>query len=264
MPLVNAGGVYAPGQDTQVMEAVATNSAPRQYRQTPSEQRENSASNASPDKKRTALIAVVIVLVLVVAALVGALIATTANNEQATPGQTEETSATDNAVSQNDSSSSNTETDDSTSSEDRTYYYELETYYEHLGTFDDEISSAAQDFNNNYLKTSWTQRSAYADAASSLEESIIDDSQEIEELSVPTSSEYYACYTTLVRCYYDCVMRISVICEAWEISLSYDDPTGHGDEICAPLSRDKENNTNKYLTEFNNLYKNAKPAEPRG
>ena len=69
-------------------------------------------------------------------------------------------------------------------------------------------------------------------------------------------------YANLVRCYEDCIKRISVIVEAWDISLSFSDPASHKDEILAPIMRDADGGSNRYYEDFRELYPYAKPVKP--
>ena len=84
----------------------------------------------------------------------------------------------------------------------------------------------------------------------------------LKNLSVPSTSRYASSYSAMLTCYYDCTQRIGAISESWDISLQYSDPTGHEDEICAPLSRDRSGDNNKYYTEFKQTYPSAKPQSP--
>lgn len=257
MPLVTeASGSYAYREDTQVMNPVPA--APRQYRQ------DSSASASQRDPKRTALIAIIAVLVVVLVALLAVLtFGSQGANDASNTTAAQEAEQPASAPASAEPAQVDEPAEEPTSSQDRAIYNKLNTYYDHLGSYSSDISAAADDFNSNYLTKSYSKRSDCYDDASRLMQEISRDYDALQEVSVTSTSEYYASYNDMLTCYYDCLMRIEVICEAWENSLSYSDPTGHADEICAPLSRDRENGTNKYLAEFEELYPDAKPAEPR-
>lgn len=269
MPLITSekGGTYAPSQDTQILETISgsTTAAPRQYRQDSHHQSNQSSLPRTSEKKHSALLVLVLVLALAVVVLAGLLVVTIGNNHQdnTVSSQGVSPSSQEERTASNDETTIDTTTEEPTTSKDHTYYQELQMYYDNLGSYHDEISVAASEFNSNYLTTDWAKRSSCAKKADNLADHLSNDYEALKELNIPASSEYYDCYTAQLTCYYDCLMRASVICEAWTLSLLYDDPTGHADEICEPLSRDKENGTNKYVTEFNKLYSSAQPAEPR-
>lgn len=145
---------------------------------------------------------------------------------------------------------------------DRELYSTLSSYYSRLGDYDQRIASAAKSFNADYVSKNMSVRSSDASSAYALAEEIADDYYALKNLPVPSTSRYASCYSAMLTCYYDCTQRIGAISEAWDISLQYSDPTGHEDEICAPLSRDRSGDNNKYYTEFKQTYPSAKPQSP--
>lgn len=255
MPLVTeASKSYAYREDTQVLDPVSA--PPKQYRQDPV------VPGAPHDSKRTALIAVIVVLLVALVALLGVLVFGSQGSHDASQ-PTQNATQTEAEPASNEVVQVDEPAEEPTSSQDRAIYNKLSTYYDHLGSYDSDISAAADDFNANYLKKSYSKRSDCYDDASRLMQEITRDYDALQGVAITSSSEYYASYNDMLTCYYDCLMRVEVICEAWENSLSYSDPSDYSDEICAPLSRDRENGTNKYLAEFEELYPDAKPAEPR-
>lgn len=145
---------------------------------------------------------------------------------------------------------------------EKALYDKLIGYYENLSAFDSDISKAAENFNNNFKKESYSTRRDYAEKADRLLSRIQAAQDELSRLSVPSSSINDNSYEALLTCYYDCANRIAVICEAWSISLLYDYPDLWEEEILAPIARDNNGSTNRYYAEFKDTYPSAKPVKP--
>lgn len=141
-------------------------------------------------------------------------------------------------------------------------YQNLLNYYQDLAGFDQEISTAADNFNSNYLKEDMVTRNRYATSALELQSKLKEAQQSLTQYAVPSSSINYHHYTDMLACYEACLNRINVICEAWDNSLSYDDPEGHEEEILAPLRSNNGAGSSNYLQQFDELYPNAQPARP--
>lgn len=203
--------------------------------------------------------AAVVVIGIIVAVV---LFLTSGNNsEQET---TQNTQTTTEATAPDQSNGQETaESTVPTSAADRAIYNRLSTFYDRLGSYDNEIANAATVFNNTYTTKSMSKRDEARDDAYDILNDITDEMSDLQSLSVPSSSEYYDSYNDISTCYYDCYMRISVIVDAWDISLRYSNPADHTDEITAPIARDNVNGKNRYLTEFDSLYESARPASPR-
>lgn len=210
----------------------------------------------------TSPIFIVLIVVLAVAVLIlaGVLLSNLFG------GQQNSSSASSSATEESQPTNSNQTTTNTPSSEvtdaDRELYSTLSSYYSRLGDYDQRIASAAKTFNADYVSKNMSVRSADASSAYALAEEIADDYNALKSLSVPSTSRYASCYSAMLTCYYDCTQRIGAISESWDISLQYSDPTGHEDEICAPLSRDRSGDNNKYYTEFKQTYPSAKPQSP--
>lgn len=232
----------------------------RQYRQAAVDSVPTSQPAGSGNRK--ILIGIIAVLAVVLCVLVGVLL----GNVLGGTGQqgSADGGATSQSQSQQSDSSLNTSSSASSgnSASEQEIYSQLNSYYSKLGNYDSQIASCASTFNSNFLKKDMSTRQAYAKEAESLLSQVKSDYSALESLSVPSSSSNSSSYNSMVTCYNDCVQRISVICEAWTNSLGYSDPTGHDDAICAPLSRDKVNGSNKYFTDFQQNYPKAKPVAP--
>lgn len=266
-PMPSIVGVSASNDNSDVTKAFPVVDAHnRQYRQdAPSAASNSIGAGSSPNRK--VLIGVLVVLAVLVCILAGVLFATLSNgqqNSQPSSAGSNQPAATDGSASSSDTGSNASSANSSkTSDADKELYSQLSSYYSRLESYDTRISAVAKDFNANYMSKSMSTRSSYASAASSLQESIAQDYASLKDLSVPSGSQYSSCYSAMLTCYYDCTQRIGVIVESWNNSLEFEDPTGHSDAICEPLSRDKSGDSNKYYTEFNQTLPSAKPSSPK-
>lgn len=220
--------------------------------------------NNSDKTKRKIMIGVIIGLAVVIIALLVIFLAVPAVTSQGNSDPKSQPSEQTQSNSSNSSGSSSSTPKVTTSARDKEIYNKLIVFYNKLDAYDSKISSAATTFNNNYLKKDLSTRSDCAGDAYDLFYNVSTEYSNLYNLDVPTASEYYDSYNKLLTCYYDCEMRISVICDAWDISLTYTDPTGHEKEICKPLEDTRVNDNNKYYTEYKQVYPTAKPAAPRG
>lgn len=124
-------------------------------------------------------------------------------------------------------------------------------------------SSAAAEFNQDYLSSDTSLRSSDAKTVSGL----LGDSStllsSLRAMNVPTSSKNYATWQNLITLANDCVQRSTVINESWQRSLSISSPSeSDSDYICAPLARDNDSSShNTYKIEFDDLYPSAKPVQ---
>ncbi len=261
---------YVAPSSTSPMPVVQDSSV-RQYRQP--DFGETPAPQSDGPINRKVLIAVIAVLAVVLCVLLGILLGNVlggSGSQSSTDGDSSvhmsqapsSDSSSDSSSSTSSDNSSSMSTQNSQSQAEQTVYNELNSYYSKLGNYDSQIASCATTFNSNFLKKDMSTRQAYAKEAESVLSQVKSDYSSLKSLSVSSSSANYSSYNTMLTCYNDCVQRISVICESWTNSLGYSDPTGHEDAICAPLSRDKVGDSNKYYTEFKQNYPNAKPVAP--
>ncbi|MEC4176308.1 hypothetical protein VJ918_06145 [Adlercreutzia sp. R21] len=199
----------------------------------------------------------------------------TPQEQPSTPSEEpDESTNTADAANASDEASSTTETDtrattESAQSEPPTdraeavVYDKLLVLYDDLGAFDQRISEAAQQFNENYLSLDYEARARYATEAEALLDDIYSSYNDLYSTTISPQSPNAVAYEALDTCYEDCVQRISVISEAWTISLSYEDPSAYRDEILAPIMRDNVNGSNLYYTEFQETYPLAEPVAPQ-
>lgn len=256
MPAVGSQRASYPG-DTQIFNSQDVQN--RQYRQ-PSGNSAPVIPNRNSDSKKPVFIVLIVVLAVAVLVLAGVLLSNLFGNQQNSSSAS--STATEESQPSNPSQSTSNSSSAGITDADRELYSTLSSYYSQLGDYDQRIASAAKTFNADYVSKNMSVRSSDASSAYALAEEIADDYYALKNLPVPSTSRYASCYSAMLTCYYDCTQRIGAISEAWDISLQYSDPTGHEDEICAPLSRDRSGDNNKYYTEFKQTYPSAKPQSP--
>lgn len=256
MPAVGSQRASYPA-DTQVLNSQDVQN--RQYRQ-PSGNSAPVIPNRNSDSKKPVFIVLIVVLAVAVLVLAGVLLSNLFGNQQNSSSAS--STATEESQPSNSSQSTSNNSSSGITDADRELYSTLSSYYSRLGDYDQRIASAAKSFNADYVSKNMSVRSSDASSAYALAEEIADDYNALKNLPVPSTSRYASCYSAMLTCYYDCTQRIGAISEARDISLQYSDPTGHEDEICAPLSRDRSGDNNKYYTEFKQTYPSAKPQSP--
>lgn len=137
---------------------------------------------------------------------------------------------------------------------DEAFHATLVDYYDALSGYDGQIRSAASSFNENYTKEDFSLRTGYASSASVLLGELEQRRDALYALSMPDGTSYASQYADLKRCYDDCVQRISVISQSWENSLRYSNPQDHKYEIIEPISADNVDGSNRYYTDYNDVY----------
>lgn len=136
---------------------------------------------------------------------------------------------------------------------------DLRYYYDQLSGLDSQIKTAATNFNNAYLSSSLSVRQAHLDDCRTLRSNISTLMSEVEALRVDSDSPYYTNYSDICTLYDDLYNRIDVIVQAWEIDVSYSNPSAHQDEITAPIARDNVGTVNRYLLDYQDRYPTARP-----
>ena len=131
---------------------------------------------------------------------------------------------------------------------------ELQRFLDRADSYDRRVMDCADDFNNNYFSSSRSTRESLARISFALEDDIDQDAYLVYELEPSESSEYYDEWMGILELYICLWCRIDVINQAWSISLQYDDPAGHEDEILAPIYADRgADGDNIYYTRYKEL-----------
>ena len=135
----------------------------------------------------------------------------------------------------------------------------LSRYYKQAAAHDANVSTCASDFENNWMKESRDERS---NTAASLKNRIKADWDEVKRIEVPFMSKNAEAYYDICELYECLWHRIDVICSAWEISLKYDKPAKHKDEVMKPIVNDNVGGTNQYYSRFKKLYPEVELKKP--
>lgn len=137
---------------------------------------------------------------------------------------------------------------------DEQFHDVLVTSYNRLSGYDSRIKDVATTFNNHYLSGSVSERASYAATARSLLSELKEQRSHLSALSQPSGSSYSTQFSLLKRCYDDCIERVDCIVRSWNISLAYEDPTDHQEEIIAPLTAETDGTQNRYKTDYDSVY----------
>lgn len=108
-------------------------------------------------------------------------------------------------------------------------------YYQALPIYDSRISSLATTFNDGYLDQDRTRRVDSLTGVQSLMGQIESSTHDLYKLKVSQDSQYYEDFKLIRRCYIDADNRLRCLAQAWQISLAYDNPAQHANEILAPI-----------------------------
>ena len=132
-----------------------------------------------------------------------------------------------------------------------------------IKAYDSEVARCANDFNSNYAKESIAMRSSEARAASSLKSEIKAEWENLRSIKVPFWSVNYGAWEDMCQLYEYLWNRIDVIDRAWKVSLSYEKPGEHSDEICAPLKAAQDSSgQNKDYVKFKALLSTVRLVKP--
>lgn len=142
------------------------------------------------------------------------------------------------------------------------FYEQLLGYYDALGEYDKRIAEAAESFNANYANADYSTRQSLFNQADSLYYELQSAAAGLSGIAAPSPSVNDSKFAEIQACYSDCINRTAVICDAWNVSLSYQDPAAHKEEILEPIRRDSNGSDNRYYLDFKSRYPNAKPVLP--
>lgn len=228
-----------------------------------------------PEKRGVPQAAVAAIVALIVVAALAFVIVTTVlprinttddSGDIQRPDQQQATQDLQGQSSQEGSQSSQEENQSSTSTNKSTldaqtennYYNHLLDTYQGISTLDSKVSDAATEFNDLYASSDYAARTAAAVRAEQTAKDIQDEVDALAELRVNSSSVYYRDAQNLSMLLEYLQHRIAAINSAWEVDLKYSDPAGYEQEITEPISRDKVDGKNRYKTEFDKLYPQAR------
>lgn len=145
--------------------------------------------------------------------------------------------------------------------ESKDYFSDLTAVYASITSFDQRINEAATQFNASYLDGDKSVRISGQKTAQLIAEDIKATQAQLKDLSIDSSSPYAAQANELEQLLEDLAGRIGSINEAWALSVSFDHPQDHEEEILAPIARDREGSSNKYKADFEERYPQARPTQ---
>ena len=147
----------------------------------------------------------------------------------------------------------------STPSEEQ-IFQTLSSEYSALDGYSNRIVSCVDDFNSWYIARDMNKRQASQATAEKVKSDLEAAKAEIENLKVSNSSPYATDAANLIELY-DCqIGRITSLTDAWAVSVQYEVPSEHQDEILAALSANYVSGNNPYLERYDELYPSSKPV----
>lgn len=136
----------------------------------------------------------------------------------------------------------------------------LSSEYSALDGYSNRIVSCVDYFNSWYIARDMSKRQASQATAEKVKSDLEAAKAEIENLKVSNSSPYAADAANLIELY-DCqIGRITSLTDAWAVSVQYEVPSEHQDEILAALSANYVGGNNPYLERYDELYPSSKPV----
>lgn len=136
----------------------------------------------------------------------------------------------------------------------------LSSEYSALDGYSNRIVSCVDDFNSWYIARDMNKRQASQATAEKVKSDLEAAKAEIENLKVSNSSPYATDAANLIELY-DCqIGRITSLTDAWAVSVQYEVPSEHQDEILATLSANYVSGNNPYLERYDELYPSSKPV----
>lgn len=148
------------------------------------------------------------------------------------------------------------------SQQENVVYDTLTEAYADLGELDADIKESAARFNADHLNPNALLRAEEADAAYELLQEAQELKREFGLLHVPENSVNKTQAELIGNCIDDCIERIRVICNAWDVSLSFADPNDHEEDILAPIQDANDSGRSIPLEDFNEKYPQARPVKP--
>ncbi len=130
--------------------------------------------------------------------------------------------------------------------------------YNDLATYITEINTCTEEFNAQSLNKSIDTRRACSDRCDSLYERLF--SQYAKSLNgLPLQPEYSQVRGNMAQLYRLLYSYVGCMQAAWTQNLAFADPSAHVAEFMEPLTSSSVDGKNKYLSEFETLYPEARP-----
>ncbi|MFR7746917.1 MAG: zinc ribbon domain-containing protein [Eggerthellaceae bacterium] len=139
----------------------------------------------------------------------------------------------------------------------------LEQAYADLGQYREQVDAAVDNFEGYLSVKNRDTRSKYADACSSLVDALSKSKQTLDDQwsnsGLPESDALYEKYQTIDQLFDYLAHRLDVIHQCWQVSLTFDNPASHTDEILAPLKQDISGGKSASEAAFDAEYPKADP-----
>lgn len=140
-------------------------------------------------------------------------------------------------------------------------YEALTKYYTDLGGFRGQVNNVVSNFNNYHQLADKQKRQQYADECNALITSITDSKaaliEDMNELGLKDDDPLFSTYEQINHLYELLLTRLNVIKQCWDLSLTFDTPKEHAEEILAPLSQDIVKGKSASIAEFDETYANV-------
>ena len=144
--------------------------------------------------------------------------------------------------------------------EDTAFEY-LTTIYDSLQSYNERVYSCIQTYNGTVFTPDRGQREAAAGIAHSLSAEMEADMKLLDSMNIGKASSLYNDYENVRRLLNDQYNRLGEITESWDISLKYDTPYQHENEILEPIRRNTgASGVSIYLEDFDANYWNSRPT----
>lgn len=134
----------------------------------------------------------------------------------------------------------------------------LESNYTTLGNYRGQVNTVVSNFNNFHVASDKTKRQQHADECDALIASISDSKaaliEDMNEIGLMETDSSFSTYEQINKLYDLLLTRLNVIKECWDVSLSFDKPKEHAEEILAPLSKDIKGGKSTSIAQFDELY----------
>lgn len=229
-------------------------------------------SNTVPKRWTPAKVALLVFMIAVAIALVGVIVWIQTDRSVEIPSvssasqqnQPEETVT--NVSGSGSDAQSQSQDQDEMSEDERlaAVFAELESAYDAVGTLNDEVAKAVDDYNTYYVDPDLEDRTAASDRCSALMDSIADAKSSFEaslsELGCESGDPYYEQANSIIELFDLLDARVSPLVESWARSVASSSPSSDESYILEPIA---QANSDNVLSQFNSLYSSSAPEAVR-
>ncbi len=134
------------------------------------------------------------------------------------------------------------------------FHEALMAYYEALPGYSQRIAEQAACFNADYASQDLALRQSHHADSSVLMKELSDGRASLAALGKPADTEWGTQYDQVLQCYDYNITRLQCIVDAWAVSISYQDPKAHQEEILAPIVAASDGSGNVAKANYDALY----------